>query len=384
MDVKPGLQATPFTIDIPDAALADLRRRLADTRWPDAVPGRGWSDGGDLEYLTSICGHWRDGFDWRAAEARLNALPQFTARIDDLDIHFVHVRGKGPNPRPLLLAHGWPSAFCEFAELIPMLTDPAAHGGDPASSFDVIAPSMPGFGFSSAPREGGMNSSAVAALWVRLMRDVLGYSRFFAHGGDIGAHVINALGRHHTQHVAAIHSMAAPTPTETPDLSPAEVEWLDYVKDWERDEGGYWHLQRTRPQSAAVGLNDSPAGLAAWVLEKWRSWSECGGDLDTILSRDWLLTLVSIYWFTGTIGSSMRMYFENATTRSPSNVGIEIPARLFLTLEKVDLCPPEYARRSYRDLSYGVTARGGHFLAAEEPRLLAADIRGFLARQSLD
>lgn len=370
---------SPFRIQIPDDAVTDLHQRLERARWPDKHPGREWQDGADVDYIKEVCEHWRLHYDWRQAESALNALPQFVARIDGLDIHFVHVRGKGAAPRPLLVAHGWPSGFPEFQKLIPLLTDPAAHGGDPNCTFDIIAPSMPGFGFSQAPLAEGMHSGAVADLWLKLMRDVLGYDRFFAHGGDIGAHVVNGLARRYPRNVAAVHTMAAPSAGSVDDPSAAETSWLTYVDEWDREEGGYWRLQRTKPQSLAVGLNDSPAGLAAWILEKWHGWSECGGALDSILPRDELLTLLSLYWFTGTIGSSMRMYYENA--RSPSSAGerITIPARLFLTLEKVDLCPPEYARRSFSDLSYGVTKRGGHFLAAEAPDLLADDIRWFFS-----
>jgi len=371
------VRLTPFQISISDEAIDDLRARLAHTRWPDAIPGRGWSDGADVGYMQSLCTYWRTEFDWRAVEARLNALPQFTARLDDVDIHFVHARGRGPNPRPLIITHGWPSSFAEFETLIPLLTDPAAHGGDAAEAFDVIAPSMPGFGFSGRPRVGGMNSAAVGDLWARLMRDVLGYRRFFAHGGDIGAHVVNRLGRAHGDCVAAIHAMAAPLVDAPQGLSTAERAWLRYGEIWERDEGAYGHQQRSKPQTLAVGLNDSPAGLAAWIVEKWRGWSECGGDVESVFSKEALLTHISIYWFTQTIGSSVRMYYESAHTPPPSNQGIEIPARLFLTREEYDLCPIEYAQRSYRKLSYGVTSKGGHFLAAEAPAVLAADLRAF-------
>ena len=256
----------PFQIDVTDEAIADLKRRLALTRWPDKVAGRRWEDGADVDYIRDVCEDWRARHSWREAKARLNALPQIMVTIDGLDIDVVHVRGRGPNPTPLLLAHGWPSAFCEFSTLIAMLTDPASHGGDANQAFDVIVPSMPGFGFSQASPRGGMNSGAVADLWVRLMRDGLGYERFLAHGGDIGAHVVNALGRHHAEAVAAIHTMAAPSVDAIKDPSDAEMTWMALVEAWEREEGGYWRLQRTKPQSLAVGLNDSPAGLAAWVL----------------------------------------------------------------------------------------------------------------------
>lgn len=364
--------------------IEELRARLQHTRWPDAIEGRGWSDGADVAYMRKLCDYWRTSFDWRTAEARLNRLPQFKTRLDDLDLHFIHARGVGPNPKPLIIIHGWPSSFAEFESLIPLLTDPAAHGGDPADAFDVVVPSMPGYGFSDRPRAGGMNDAAVGDLLARLMRDVLGYRRFFAHGGDVGANVTNRLGRVHADCVAAIHAMAAPKMIPPADPSDDEREWLDYYAVWERDEGAYGHQQRSKPQTLAIGLNDSPAGLAAWIVEKWRGWSECGGNVETVFSKDDLLTQVCIYWFTQTIGSSVRRYYECQHTPALSNVGIEIPARLFLTQEKVDRCPQEYAERAYRNLSYGIAERGGHFLAMEEPELLAADLRGFFRTIDLD
>jgi microsomal epoxide hydrolase len=376
------MNAEPFRISMPDSDIADLRERLARTRWPDALEERGWEDGADLGYMRELCAYWRTRFDWRAAERRLNEFPQFKARVDGQDIHFIHRRGNGPNPKPLLITHGWPSSFAEFSKLIPLLADPAAHGGDAADSFDVIAPSMPGYGFSGRPTKGGMSSAAVTALWAKLMKDVLGYEKFFAHGGDIGSGITNRLGRDHADRVTAIHSMAAPFRIDTirPPLTEAERAWLAYVETWERDEGAYGHQQRTKPQTLAFGLNDSPAGLAAWIVEKWRGWSNCGGDVESVFTKDELLTQASIYWFTQTAGSSVRMYYESAHAPPEKSWRIETPARLFLTREEVDRCPIEYAQRSYANLSYGLAERGGHFLAAEAPDILARDLRDFFRR----
>jgi microsomal epoxide hydrolase len=291
------------------------------------------------------------------------------------------MQGKGPHPLPLIVTHGWPSSVAEFGKIIPLLTDPGNHGGRAEDSFDVVAPSLPGFGFSSHPKQSGMSSRAVTQLWAKLMRDVLGYERFFAHGGDIGGGITNRLGR--WKEATAIHTMvAAPVAkTDKAPLSAAERSWLAVVDKWENDEGAYGHQQRTRPQTLAYGLNDSPAGLAAWIVEKWRSWSDCGGDVLSRFTMDELLTNISIYWFTETIGSSVRMYYESAHDTDPHNEAkIEVPARIFLTREEVDLAPPEYAARSYTDFSYGVAERGGHFLAAEEPELLADDIRTWFRR----
>jgi microsomal epoxide hydrolase len=330
--------------------------------------------------MKELVAYWRDRFDWRAQERQLNKFPQFTTRIDGLDIHFIHAHGKGPSPRPLILTHGWPSSVAEFTRIIPYLTDPGAHGGDPADAFDVIAPSMPGYGFSSRPTKRGGTSLSVAPIWTKLMTE-LGYPTFFAHGGDIGAGVTNALGRFHGDRVPAIHTMATPYPypadESDPTLTDAERKYLAYAKTWDWEEDAYGHLQRTKPQTLAVGLNDSPAGLATWIVEKWRSWSDCNGDVETRFTKDELLTNVGIYWFTETIGSSVRMYYESAHSNRPKPEKIQTPARLFLTREEVDLCPPEWAARSYANLSYGLAPSGGHFLAAEEPALLANDIQTY-------
>ncbi|HEX3431481.1 MAG TPA: epoxide hydrolase [Rhizomicrobium sp.] len=371
----------PFHIEIPDGALADLKERLSRTRWPDAMEGGGWRYGTDLEFLKALTSWWRDRFDWRAAEARLNAFPQFVAEIDGIDVHFLHAKGKGPDPLPLIITHGWPSSVAEFTKLIPLLTDPESHGGRAEDAFDVVAPSLPGFGFSQRPCHSGMSSRAVTGLWTKLMKRTLGYQRFFAHGGDIGGGITNRLGR--WKDAAAIHTMvAAPVAdTKAPPPSDAEKAWLARVELWEKDEGAYGHQQRTRPQTLAFGLNDSPVGLAAWIVEKWQSWSDCGGDILSRFTTDELLTNIGIYWFTETIGSSMRMYYESAHDPRPeSTAKIDVPARIFLTREDVDLCPPEYVARSYTDFSYGIAERGGHFLAAEEPDILAGDIRTWFRR----
>ncbi len=377
------MSVRPFTIRIEQEKLEDLKARLAHARFPDAVED-GWRYGADLSYMREIAAYWRDAYDWRKAERALNAFPNFKARIDGLDIHFIHVKGNSPRPTPLVLTHGWPSSIAEFQKIIPLLADPG-HGGDPRDAFDVIVPSMPGYGFSDRPTKPGFTASVVAGMWRRLMTEELGYEKFAAHGGDIGARVTNALGLFHADAVIAIHAMATPKldTSRLSGLTAAEEAFIATSVEWDRDEGAYSHQQRTRPQTLAFGLNDSPVGLAAWISEKWRAWSDCGGDIETRFSKDELLTQASLYWLTETIGSSVRMYFEHA--QSPSDTAwpdrkIEIPARLFLTTEKVDLCPEEWARRVYADLSYGRAPKGGHFLAAEEPALLAEDIRGFFRR----
>ncbi|MFZ1988586.1 MAG: epoxide hydrolase [Alphaproteobacteria bacterium] len=371
----------PFSIDIPQARLADLRSRLEQTRLPDAIEEGGWERGASLSYMRALKNFWLNHFDWRAEEKKLNRFPQFVANVDGYDIHFIHVRGKSANPLPIVLTHGWPSSFAEFAKLIPLLTNHCCRGADPDQAFDVIVPSMPGYGFSSRPTRAGVTPQTVAELWLKLMTEVLGYDRFVAHGGDIGAGVTNRLGRIGGDHVIAIHAMATPhlgLGKNHPDLSADERGFIELNEQWDEEEGAYAHQQRTRPQTLAMGLNDSPIGLAAWIVEKWRTWSDCGGDIGARFSMDELLTNVSIYWFTETIGASMNMYYESAHAPAQrSNGKIETPARLFLTREAVDLAPREYAERAYANLSYGRTERGGHFLASEEPELLARELRGF-------
>ncbi len=371
------MSVRPFTISISDAALADLGLRLQHTRWTDAVEGADWTYGSDPAFMHQLINYWRAPFNWRAEESRINRLPQFIGTVDGRDIHFLHVRGRGPKPLPLIITHGWPSSFVEFEKIIPLLTDPAAHGGNANDSFDVIAPSLPGFGFSAHPARSGTSSAAVTTLWMRLMTEVLGYRRFVAHGGDIGAGITNRLGRKYPDHVAGIHTMAVPDPPaeRSHNLTAAEQTWLALVDTWQAKEGAYEHEQRTRPQTLAYGLNDSPVGLAAWIVEKWRAWSDCGGDVLSRFSMDTLLTNISVYWFTQTIGSSVRMYYETAQAPESPAAMIEVPARIYLTREAVNICPPEYAARSYANFSYGLAPRGGHFMAAEEPALLAQDIR---------
>ena len=368
----------PFSIDIPEASLRDLRERLRRTRWPDEVPDSGWDFGTNLGYLKNLVAHWRDTFDWREQERRLNELSHFRTEIDGLGIHFIHVRGNGPSPFPLVLTHGWPSSFFELTKLIPHLTDPAAHGGDPADAFDVVVPSMPGFGFSSRPTERFV-SARVADLWAQLMRR-LGYERFGAHGGDIGGGVTARLGQFHPEVVTGIHVTNVygfigendPPPTD------AERRYLEQQAQWERDEGAYGDIQATRPQTLAYGLNDSPAGLAAWIVEKYRAWSDCDGDVETAFSKDELLTNITIYWATETIGSSFRPYWDSRNNPSPRPwVPITVPCGIAVFPQDIDRPPREFAERSYTVRRWTEMPRGGHFAALEEPQLLAEDIRAF-------
>ena len=307
--------AEPFRIDVPEEDLVDLRRRIAATRWPDAVDGAAWDYGSNLGYMRGLADYWLNGFDWREQERRLNGLPQFTAEVDGQLLHFVHVRGQGPDPMPLLITHGWPSTFWEMYKLIPLLTDPASHGGDAADAFDVVVPSMPGYGFSGKPTAPGMSYRRVAELFARLMTDELGYARYGAHGGDWGGAVTASVaharpddvtGAHVTLVIGAPHLGDGAAP-----LSEAEEAFMAEREQWRHEEGGYGHIQGTKPLTLAYGLADSPVGLAAWIVEKFRTWSDCGGDVESVYTKDELLTNIGIYWHTGTIGSSVRLYYES-------------------------------------------------------------------------
>ena len=310
------MSAQPYRIDVPDAAIADLRERLARTRWPGEIEDSGWTYGTNLAYLRELCAYWRDGFDWRAQEARLNAMPQFTINmggdIDGYGLHYVHQQGVGPAPLPLLFSHGWPGSIFEVTKIIGPLTDPAAHGGDPADAFTVVAPSLPGYGFSQVPTTPGFGTpNHTADLWADLMAR-LGYDRYGAQGGDWGAGISARVAHRDAAHVVGAHLnmvAVAPPPGERAPQSPEEEAYLAGMRAWDRAEAGYQKIQGTKPQTLAYGLTDSPAGLAAWIVEKWRAWSDCGGDVESRFSKDEILTNISVYWFTGTINTSMHRYY---------------------------------------------------------------------------
>jgi pimeloyl-ACP methyl ester carboxylesterase len=376
------MQYHPFTIAIPQAALDDLADRLARTRWPDELEEGGWDYGVPLAYLRELVEYWRTRFDWRAQERALNAWHHYRAEIAGLGIHFIYERGSGPRPFPLVLTHGWPSTFTELLKLIPLLTDPSSHGGDPADAFDVVVPSLPGYGFSDHIIHPGPWN--VEQRWAALMAG-LGYERFGAHGGDFGAGVTSALGRRFPRQVIGIHLSSdldspSPLPAES-DLSQAEKDYLARTNRWKDEEGGYSHQQRTRPQTLAYGLNDSPAGLAAWIVDKYRSWSDCGGDVESRFTRDELLTNITIYWVTQSISSSMRRYYELAhtppTTQPPPRVEVPTGVAVFPGEYLIGRVPREWAERTYNIQHWTEMQRGGHFAALEEPELLAEDIRAF-------
>jgi pimeloyl-ACP methyl ester carboxylesterase len=372
----------PFKIQVPDDVLDDLRGRLARVRWPDEVPDGGWRYGTDLAYMKELCAYWLDRYDWRAQEARLNAFPQFIAPVGGIDVHFVQVRGVGPKAFPLLLSHGWPGSVWEFHRLIPLLTDPGAHGGDPADAFTVIAPSLPGYGFSFKPNQRRFGVAEIADLFARLMTDTLGWKRFGAQGGDWGAFITSRLGLAYASRVAGIHvNLLVVRPGGPPPANPTDEEktYFEELRQWEREETGYQGIQGTRPQTLAYGLTDSPVGLAAWIVEKFRTWSDCGGNVERRFSKDVLLTNIMLYWVTGAINSSFWPYFarRHGAPPLPDNQRIEVPTA-YASFPREILHPPRaWAERAYNIKRWTLMPAGGHFAALEEPEALAADIRAF-------
>ncbi|HVU12393.1 MAG TPA: epoxide hydrolase [Phototrophicaceae bacterium] len=357
----------PFHINIDPAILDDLHERLARTRWTDQIDGAGWDYGTELGYLQELIAYWRDQFDWRAQEAMLNRFHHFRAEIDGLGIHFIHERG-AESKLPLILTHGWPDSFYRFYKLIPLLTD----------SFDVIVPSIPGYGFSDIPRERGLNSKVTAELWFKLMTE-LGYARFGAVGGDIGSGISRFLALAHPEQVVAIHLTDLGTAMPpTGELSDAEQRFIGEVQQWSADEGAYGSLHRTKPQTLAYGLNDSPVGLAAWIIEKFRSWSDCDGEIERRYSKDELLTNLTIYWATQTINSSVRIYYENRLLllKEPAR-HIDVPVGFALFPKDLLQPPREWVERTANVQRWTKMPRGGHFAALEEPELYADDIRVF-------
>ncbi|WP_433145380.1 epoxide hydrolase family protein [Actinomadura nitritigenes] len=368
----------PFRIDIPQADLDDLHDRLARTRWPDDLPGVGWSYGVPTAYARELAEYWRTGYDWRRQEAALNEHPQFTTEIDGQNIHFLHVRSPEPDALPLVLTHGWPGSVAEFMTVIGPLTDPRAHGGDPADAFHLVAPSLPGFGFSGPTREAGWNLRRVARAWAELMRR-LGYDRYGAQGGDTGSLVSPELGRVAPENVVGVHvngSLGFPTfaPGETEGLTEAERARLAVYTD--HDRSGYAMIQSTRPQTLAFGLHDSPAGQMAWIVEKFKEWTDPAHDLpDQAVDRDQMLTDVTLYWFTGTAGSSARIYKEGATDWGQPVGKSDVPTGV--AVFPGDAGIRRVAEREHNVIHWSEFDRGGHFAAMEAPDLLVDDVRAF-------
>jgi len=373
------MKTTPFRIEVKQSDLDDLRARIARTRWPDEPAGAGWSMGADVSFMKRLAEHWATRYDWRAQEAAINALPQFKATVDGTELHFVHVRGKGPNPTPLLLIHSFPDSFHRFLKVVPMLTDPAAHGGDPARSFDVVIPSLPGFGFS-APT--AMATDAMADKLAGLMAG-LGYKRYIAGGGD--GHVPMALSQRHRDEVAGIYCIDVGYPDGSTDfstLSPPEVEFAQWIQSWWMREGAFNMIQSTKPQSLAVGLNDSPLGLAAWLMILFTSGPGAAEKLDERFTLDELITNMMIYWVSGTIGSAARSYMENARAMygnpgAPKPPRSDVPAA-FARMPLDAPVPREWAARRVNLVQFTEMARGGHYSSLEAPEAFVEDMRAFV------
>ncbi|MFD6175897.1 MULTISPECIES: epoxide hydrolase family protein [unclassified Isoptericola] len=371
----------PFTPPADPGQIDDLRARLRATRWPDVPDGAGWSLGTDAEYLRGLVTYWAEEFDWTADLAQQARLTRFSTTVGGRTVRFVHVRAaEGRGALPLLLAHGWPDSSWRYRKVVPLLTGPGAHGGDPADAFDVVVPDMPGFGWSPAPLDRVLSSIDVAALWAELMT-ALGYDRFGAAGGDIGSHVSRYLALDHPDRVVAVHRTDGGVPVwagDPAELTPAEREWFAAAAAWGATEGGYAAMHRTRPQTAAFGLADSPVGLAAWIVEKLRAWSDCGGDVERSYTRDEILALVTEYWVTGTIGSSMRMYHANGAI-DPAQLArrVEVPSGFALFPGDLLRPPRAWLERTTNLIRLSEPPRGGHFAAFEEPELYAAELREF-------
>jgi pimeloyl-ACP methyl ester carboxylesterase len=379
----------PFRIEIPEADLTDLRRRIAATRWPGELPGQGWQRGTPLAYTRELTGYWQDEYDWRAAEQQLNALPQFITEIDGVDVHFAHVRSPEPDAVPLIMTHGWPGTFADFLAVAGPLTDPAAHGGDRADAFHLVLPSLPGFGFSGPAREPGWDVRRVARAWAELMRR-LGYDRYVAQGGDWGAPVSMHLAQHDPSHVLGLHLNSLVTfPPDDPaafaGLGPLDQDRLAFMAAFEQDGAGFRHIQSTRPQSLAYGLTDSPVGQLAWIAEKYFEWTDSATAPEDAIDRDHLLTTVMIYWLTGTASSSAQLYYESnrpaETFRRSWGGPWQLP--MPVAVASFPACPIRPIRAFAEQMLPTITRwtefeRGGHFPALEKPAQLTGDIREFV------
>jgi pimeloyl-ACP methyl ester carboxylesterase len=375
----------PFRIDVPDADLADLRDRLRRTRWPDQETVDDWSQGAPLAWVQDLCQYWASGYDWRAREARLNSFPQFRTTIDGLDLHFLHVRSPHDGALPLVLTSGWPGSVTEFSHVIGPLTDPAGHGGDPADAFHVVCPSLPGYGFSGKPAGTGWNVQRIAAAWATLMAR-LGYPRYGAQGSDWGTSVTTSLGQQDAAHLAGVHVMppiAPPDPATLDDLTEAERASLAELRAASAHESGYSAEQSTKPQTVGYGLADSPAGLAAWIGEKFWSWTDHDGSLDAVISRDDLLDDLMLYWLPGTAASSARLYWESFAQvsdwfTSAVTDTVDVPTGCTMFPHEVPHPSRRWAAKRYTDIRHwSEPARGGHFAALEQPATFVAEVRTF-------
>jgi epoxide hydrolase len=378
-------QVSPFRIDVPEADLIDLRDRLRRTRWPEHETVDDWSQGVPSGYLQELCDYWADRYDWRATEARLNALPQFRTELDGLGIHFLHVRSPHPDAFPIVMTHGWPGSIVEFLKVLGPLTDPTAHGGAAADAFHVVCPSLPGYGFSDKPVRRGWTVARIASAWIALMAR-LGYERYGAQGGDWGASISTSIGQQDPEHVAGIHlnpPIAAPDPATFDDLTPMERAALAAREHAEQWESGYSLQQATRPQTVGYGLVDSPAALCAWIVEKFWSWTDHGGHLEHVLTRDELLDNVMLYWLPATGASAARLYWESIRDVSEwlNRTGVDmvtVPAGGSVFPNESPRPSRRWAAKRYTDLRYwNELPAGGHFAAFEQPDLFVSELCSF-------
>ena len=367
---------TPFSISVSDSELTDLRRRLDATRWPNEETVDDWTQGIPLAYVKEVCAYWSSGYDWRKREAKLNAFSQFKTNLNELDVHFVHVRSPEATAQPLVITHGWPGSIVEFQKVIGPLSDPAAHGGNPADAFHVVCPSLPGYGFSGKPKKPGWNVQRVADTWSALMQR-LGYEGYFAQGGDWGAMVTTAIGQRDPEHCRAIHlnmPIAPPDPETMGDLTEAEQGALASMKHYQDWDSGYSKQQSTRPQTLGYGLADSPSGQAAWILEKFWAWTDCNGHPENVLTRDELLDNVMLYWIPGAGASSARLYWESFN--SPPMEPIQVPVGASIFPKEIFRTSKRWAEKHFGELLYwNELDKGGHFAAFEQPEVFVEEIR---------
>lgn len=369
-------EITPFRINISDEQLDDLRQRLTNTRWADKELVADWSQGTPQNYLKEVCEYWRTEYDWRDRERRLNRFAQFKTNINGLDIHFIHVRSPEPNATPLIMTHGWPGSIVEFQKVIGPLSDPVAHGGKSQDAFDVICPSLPGYGFSEKPRETGWGVGKIAETWAALMAS-LGYDKYVAQGGDWGAIVTSCVGAQDPSHCLGIHlnmAIAPPTPESMNDLSELEKSAIAGMEHYTNHDSGYSKQQSTRPQSIGYGLVDSPVGQAAWILEKFRNWTDCNGHPENALSRDEMLDNIMLYWLPATAASSARLYWESFN--SPPVMEIAVPVGVSVFPHEIFKASKRWCEAHYEKLVYhNVLDEGGHFAAFEKPEVFVEEVR---------
>jgi pimeloyl-ACP methyl ester carboxylesterase len=366
----------PFSIEIPEQDLDDLRQRLALTRLPEKETPSDWSQGVPLAYMREIVDYWQSDYDWRRAEAEINRLPQFTTELDGLNVHFIHVKSPEPNALPLIMTHGWPGSIVEFLKVIGPLADPASHGGDPADAFHVVCPALPGYGFSGKPATPGWGVEKIGAEWANLMAR-LGYDSYVAQGGDWGSAVTTAIGMQDPDHCRAIHLnmvVAQPDPATMDDLTDLEKRGIEGMQHYQKWDSGYSKEQSTRPQTIGYSLVDSPTGQAAWIMEKFWAWTDCDGHPENALSRDEMLDNIMLYWLTASGASSARLYWESFGSFSAGDVAVPTGCSIFP--KEIFVCSRRWAEQRFKNIVYwNELDRGGHFAAFEQPELFVGELR---------